>query len=62
MACGHCGHALHRLYRHEESNSILVECCKCKSVSMVTTYEPRLQVEWTDNSDGRLTVMKPIEE
>ena len=59
MACGGCGNGLFRMYNLRPTDTLLVECTKCKSVSSLTASRPTVQISWTEGSDGLLTVMEP---
>lgn len=55
MRCGGCGNPYHQIYSQDENpNSLFVECTKCHSVTEITFSEPKLQLKWTDDSDGKL--------
>lgn len=55
MGCGGCGEELFRLFKAEES---LVSICEeCKSSSEITISKPKLEINWTEGSDG---VLAPV--
>jgi hypothetical protein len=52
MYCGGCGGKTFEMYTDDVS--LWVECSKCKSVSSLTVSTPKIEIGWTDKSDGIL--------
>ena len=56
MSCGGCGHDQFKVYTEDPSKGIMVECQKCKSVSVIVP-KVELQIKFGENSEGRLCIM-----
>lgn len=61
MACGGCGYGTFRMYKLHPTDTLLVECRQCKSVSTLTASKPEVVIGWTEGSEGLLTQMEPID-
>lgn len=61
MACGNCGHGLFRMYYQEgkRDQSLMAECAKCASVSVIAPTAPSLSIEWGPAAEGILCPMQP---
>jgi len=53
MRCGGCGESKHNIYTNS-NDELFTECIKCKSVSKLTVSQPKIIINWTDNSEGQL--------
>ena len=61
MACGNCGHGLFKMYS-EPTNydfKLIAGCDKCKSTSVITPTQPKLDIDWGEGADGCLCKMEP---
>ncbi|MEZ2310399.1 hypothetical protein AB6809_27530 [Paraburkholderia sp. RCC_158] len=56
MQCGGCGCVDFRLYTADAEVRIAAECQKCMDVSYIQPATTKLEIEWGEKSDGRLTV------
>jgi phage FluMu protein Com len=56
MQCGGCGCVDFRLHTADAQARIAVECQQCKDVSYIQPAPAKLEIEWGEKSDGRLTV------
>ena len=54
--CGDCGDSHFKLYGKKESEGIFVECEKCKSVSVIEPSKPKLEINFGENSTGRIAI------
>jgi hypothetical protein len=61
MACGACGNGLFRMF-HVEAEAgftLVAECQKCQSTSVIKPKPAELEIDWGENSDGVLCRMTP---
>jgi len=56
MGCGNCGGIRFEIYTKPHSSKLTIECIKCKSTSVVKPSIPKLEIEFGENSDGRLAL------
>ncbi len=56
MRCGGCGADTFRLFTADRAARIAVECQGCKSASYIEPEPAKLQIEWDDDAQGRITV------
>jgi hypothetical protein len=64
MGCGGCGNGLFRMFQNKNMLDhviLLAECTKCGSVSSIGTSIPTVTIDWTEGSNGRLSVGDPSE-
>lgn len=52
--CGSCGEKKHELYI-KPTGEVLVECIKCRNVSIISITEPKLKIE-NHRGDGCIAV------
>lgn len=51
IACGGCGNETFSIFfRGKPETELLVECCKCKSATIVKPAAPRLFIGWTEDA------------
>jgi len=53
--CGNCGNPTHNLYKRK-NDDIIVECTECKSTSIISASQPKLNIEFGDDSEGRIAI------
>jgi hypothetical protein len=55
MTCGGCGADTVRIYT--DRSSLFAQCTgvDCKTVTEITVTAPKLDLRWTEGSDGRLS-------
>lgn len=56
MRCGGCGGEMFRLFTADREVRIVAECQKCKATSYIQIEPARLEIEFGEDSDGRITV------
>ena len=55
MSCGACGNHNFMVYK-TLGELLIVECKKCKSISIIRPTQPMLSIEWGEGSQGILCV------
>jgi len=56
MKCGNCGCPDFKIFTNDKEQNIMVECQGCKDISHIVPT-CKLEIEWGEKSDGRLTIM-----
>jgi hypothetical protein len=53
--CGDCGHDEVKIFKRKDvDDSLITECTKCKTLSVITLSKPELQIKFHPDSTGRL--------
>lgn len=56
LRCGGCGNEDHKMYVDEDNNqAVFAQCTQCDSVTKITITQPKIKLDWTDDSKGILT-------
>lgn len=58
MKCGACGGDTFKVFeqRGTKTTSLIIECCKCLSTSIIRASQPNIEIGWGPKSDGILAV------
>ena len=57
-SCGNCGNSTFEIYiERENEQKITAECTKCQSTSDIIVSQPKIQIEFGENSKGRLCIL-----
>jgi RNase P subunit RPR2 len=66
MSCGNCGYSTFSVLlakgHYCYPTLIYVKCLKCGSTSKISVTQPTMEIEFGENSDGRLCILATDED
>ena len=53
--CGSCGGTKYELYKSKK-HDLIIECFECKSTSVISISQPKISIDFGEDSQGRIAI------
>lgn len=54
LKCGGCACESFLMYRNKQTQEIVSECSGCRSTTIITVTQPKIELKWGEFADGIL--------